>query len=88
MFRPSNPDSVDGLQPGYLKDLVAPQTAEAGRRLLNALTGLCSNHIRGIDTFETFFLQQMDGGIRHVTVRRSFVDLPQIYRRSVSYQTN
>ena len=41
-FRPSSAGGVDGLRPGHLKDLVAPQTAEAGRRLLNALANLCS----------------------------------------------
>ena len=41
-FRPSSAGGVDGLRPGHLKDLVAPQTAEAERRLLKALANLCS----------------------------------------------
>ena len=41
-FRPSSADGVDGLWPGHLMDLVAPQTSEAGRRLLKPITNLCS----------------------------------------------
>ena len=41
-FRPSSAGGVDGLRPGHLKDLVAPQTAEARRRLSKALANLCS----------------------------------------------
>ena len=33
-FRPSSDGGVDGLQPGHLKGLVTPQTAEAGQHLL------------------------------------------------------
>ena len=44
-FRPSSAGGVDGLQPGHLKDMVAPQTAEAGRRLLKALANPCSKLI-------------------------------------------
>ena len=36
-FRPSSAGGVDGLRPGHLKDLVAPQTAEAGQRLMKPL---------------------------------------------------
>ena len=46
-FCPSSAGGVDGLRPGHLKDLVAPQTAEAGRRLLKALANLCSKLLRG-----------------------------------------
>ena len=46
-FRPSSAGGVDGLRPGHLNDLVAPQTAEAGRRLLKALANHCSKHLRG-----------------------------------------
>ena len=41
-FRPSCAGGVDDKRPGYLKDLAAPQTDEAGRRLLKALANLCS----------------------------------------------
>ena len=40
-FRSRIAGGVDGLRPGDLMDLVAPQTAEAGRRLLKALANLC-----------------------------------------------
>ena len=46
-FRPSSAGGVDGLRPGHLKDLVAPQTAEAGRRLMKALANLCSKLLLG-----------------------------------------
>ena len=46
-FRPSSAGGVDGLRPGQLKELVAPQTDEAGRRLLKALANLCSKLLRG-----------------------------------------
>ena len=46
-FRPSSASGVDGLRPEHLKDLVATQTAEAGRRLLLALANLCSKFMRG-----------------------------------------
>ena len=39
---PSSAGGVDGLRPGHLKDLVAPQTAEAGRRLMKALANIYS----------------------------------------------
>ena len=45
-FRTSSAGGVDGLRIGHLKDLVAPQTAEAGRRLLKALANLSSNLLR------------------------------------------
>ena len=49
-FCPSNAGGVDGLRPGHLKDLVGPQTAEAGQRLLKALADIFSKllqcHIR------------------------------------------
>ena len=46
-FRPSNAGGVDGQRPGKLWNLIAPQTAEAGRRLLIVLANLCSNLLRG-----------------------------------------
>ena len=36
-FCPSSAGCHDGLRPGHLTDLVAPQTAEAGWRLLKAI---------------------------------------------------
>ena len=45
-FRPSIAGGVDGLRPGHLKDLVAPQTSEAGRRLMKAVANICSKHLR------------------------------------------
>ena len=46
-FRPSSAGGVDGLPPGHLSDLVAPQTAEAGWRLLKALVNHCLKLLRG-----------------------------------------
>ena len=40
-FRLSSAGGVDGQRPGHLKDLVAPQTSEAGRRLMKALANVC-----------------------------------------------
>ena len=60
-FHPSSAGGVDGLRPGHLKDLVAPQTAEAGRRLMKALSYICSKLLRGqiLNMLATFFLQQI-----------------------------
>ena len=41
-FRQSSAGGVDGLRPEHLKDQVATQTDEAGRRLLKAHVNLCS----------------------------------------------
>ena len=46
-FYSSSDGEVDGLGPGHLKDLVASQTAEAGRCLLKAIVNLCSNLLLG-----------------------------------------
>ena len=46
-FCPSSAGGFDELWPGHLKDLVAPQTAEEGRRLMKALANLCSKLLRG-----------------------------------------
>ena len=75
-FRPGRAGSIDGLRPGHLKDLVAPQTAEAGRRLLKALANICSKLLRGQipqharDLFAASLtaLWKMDGGIRPIAV--------------------
>ena len=45
-FRPSSAGCVDGLRSGHLNDLVAPQTTDAGRRLMNALANICSKLLR------------------------------------------
>ena len=45
-LRPCSAGGVDGMRPGHLKDLVAPQTAEAGRRLMKALANICSKLLR------------------------------------------
>ena len=41
-FCPSSAGGVGGLRTGHLKNLVAPQTAEAGQRLMKALANICS----------------------------------------------
>ena len=77
-FRPSSAGGVDGLRPGHLKELVAPQTAEAGRRLLNALTNLCSKLLQGQIPHDLLFaanltaLLEKDGGIRPISVGNVF----------------
>ena len=47
-LRPCSDGGVDKLRPGHLKDLVAPQTAEAGRCLMKTHANICSNLLRGI----------------------------------------
>ena len=80
-FRPSSAGGVDGLRPGHLKDLVAPQTAEAGRRLLKALANLCSKLLRGqisqharnfLFAANVTALRKKDGGIRPIAVGNVF----------------
>ena len=78
---PSSVGGVDGLRPGHLKDLVAPQTAEAGKRLLKALANLCSKHLRGkmpqhardlLFAANLTALRKKDGGIRPIAVGNVF----------------
>ena len=80
-FRPSSAGGVDGLRPGYLKDLVAPQTAEAGRRLMKDHANLCSKlllgqipqHARGLlFAANLTALLKKDGGIRPIAVGNVF----------------
>ena len=80
-FRPSSAGGVDGLRPGHLKDLVAPQTAQSDRRLLKALANLCSKVLRGKTPqhardllFEPNLtaLRKKDGGIRSIAVGNVF----------------
>ena len=80
-FRPSSAGGVDGLRPGHLKDLVAPQTAEARRRLLEDLANLCSKLQRGQlpkHARELLFasnltaLRKKDGCIRPIAVGNVF----------------
>ena len=80
-FPPNSAVGVDGLRPGHLKDLVAPQTAEAGRRLLNALANLCSKLLRGqipkhardfLFAANLTALRKKDGGIRPIAVGNVF----------------
>ena len=76
-FRPSSADGVDGLRLGHLKDLVAPQTAEAGRRLQLALANLCSKLLQGqipqhardlLFAANLTALRKKDGGVRPIAV--------------------
>ena len=46
-LRSGSAGGVDGLRPEHLKDLVAPQAAEAGRRLLKTIANPCSKLLRG-----------------------------------------
>ena len=80
-FRPSSAGGVDGLRPGHLMDLVAPQIAEAGRRLMKALANICSRHLRGqipkharvlLFAANSTALRKKDGGIRPIAVGNVF----------------
>ena len=80
-FRPSSAGGVDGLRPGHLMDLVAPQTAEAGRRLMKALANLCSKLLLGqipqhardlLFAANLTALRKKDGGIRPIAVGNVF----------------
>ena len=74
---PGSAAGLDGLRPLHLSQLVAGFTAEAGRRLLSALTELCNLTIAGnIPEFarEAFFgasltaIKKKDGGVRPIAV--------------------
>ena len=74
---------LDGVRPMHLRQLVSKNTAEAGRRLLGAITNLCNAAIVGNipDTArQAFFsanlvaLKKKDGGLRPIAVG-------SIYRR-------
>ena len=80
-FYPSSVDGVDRLRPGHLNDLVAPQTVEAGRRLLKAIANLCSKLLRGqipqhardlLFAANLTALRKKDGGIRPIAVGNVF----------------
>ena len=80
-FRPSNAGSVDGQRPGHLKDLVAPQTSEAGWRLMKALANICHKLLRGqipqhardlLFAANLTALRNKDGGIPPITVGNVF----------------
>ena len=80
-FHPSSAGSVGGLRPGQLKDLVAPQIAEAGQRLLKALANICSKLLRGqvpkhardlLFAANLTALRKKDGGIRPIAVGNVF----------------
>ena len=76
-FRPNSAGGVDGLRPGHLKDMVNPQTAEAGQRLMKALGNICSRLLRGqipkhvrdlLFAAVLTSLRKKDGGIRPIAV--------------------
>ena len=80
-LRPSSAGGVDGLRPGHLKDLVAHQTAETGRRLMKALANLCLKLLRGqipqhardlLFAANLTALRKKDGGIRPIAVGNVF----------------
>ena len=80
-FRPSSAGGVDGLRPGHLKDLVAPQTAEAGRRLMKALANRCSKLLLGqipqhardlLFAANLTALRKKDAGIRPIAAGNVF----------------
>ena len=80
-FRPSSAGDVDGLRPGHMNALVAPQTAEAGRCLMKALANICSKLLRGQvhkHTRDHLFaanltaLRKKDDGIRPIVVGNVF----------------
>ena len=80
-FCPSSAGGVGGLRPGHLKNLVDPQTAEAGRHLMKALANLCLKLLRGqipqlardlLFTANLTALRKRDGGIRPITVGNVF----------------
>ena len=80
-FCHSSAGGVDGLRPGHLKDLVAPQTAEAGRRLMKALANLCSKLLLGqipqharylLFAANLMALRKKDGGILPIAVSNVF----------------
>ena len=82
-FCPNSTGGVDGLWPDHLKDLVAPQTAEAGQRLMKALANISSKLLRGQipkHTRELFAanltaLRKKDGDIRPIAVGNVFCRL-------------
>ena len=80
-FRPSSAGGVDELRPGHLKDQIAPQTAEAGRRSMKALTNICSKLLRGqipkhardlLFAANLTALRKKDGGIQPIAVGNVF----------------
>ena len=83
---PGSAAGLDGLRPLHLKQLVSRHTAEAGRRLLTALTELCNVAIAGDipeHARQAFFassliaVRKKDGGVRPIAIG-------SIYRRLAS----
>ena len=80
-FRPGSAGGPDGLRPGHLKSLVGHASAEAGPRLLSALTDLVNLILRGeVPAFvlSTFYgatlcaLEKKGGGVRPIAVGNTF----------------
>lgn len=80
-FRAGSSGGPDGLRPGHLRSLIGHGAAEAGSRLLTALTDLVNIILRGgVPNFAVPILfgaticalQKKDGGIRPVAVGNTF----------------
>ena len=80
-FLPSSAGGVVGLLPRHLRYLVAPQTSEAGRRLMKALANICSKllrihiskHARGLlFAADLTALRKKEGGNRPIAVGNVF----------------
>ena len=85
-MRPGGGAGPDGMRPIYLQQMISPDTAEQGRRLLSALTSLINLALKGaIPDFarNAFYgasliaLNKKTGGIRPIAIG-------SIYRRLAS----
>ena len=93
-FRPGSAGGPDGLRPGHLKSLVGHASAEAGPRLLSALTDFINLILEGeVPAFllSTFYgatlcaLEKKGGGVRPIAVGNTFRRLAtKIGARSLS----
>ena len=80
-FSPSSSAGLDGIRPMHLRQLTNRRVAEAGRRLLTALTALVNSAISGSipdRVRETFFsarlvaLKKKDGGLRPIAIGSTY----------------
>ena len=76
-FPPASSSGLDGIRPSHLRALLSDKTAEAGQRLLTALTALINLALSGrLPSFATrsFYgacliaLRKKDGGLRPIAV--------------------
>ena len=95
-FPPSSSAGLDGIRPAHLRSLLTKHTAEAGTRLLTALTALTNLALSGRlpkCSTSAFYgasliaLRKKDGGLRPIAVGSAYHRItPKVATKAVSEQ--